>query len=155
MENFFAKHKNNIILTIGVILVAIIAFGTGRLSMSRKVEPIVIRDRGNVLQASAETAFNSSDNGNQSLPTSNTANSADTSQVSATQKTSFYLMKDLEKYPGMFVSSKNSEIYHWPWCRWAKNIKKENEVWYKNEEQAKKAGKTRGSNFETIAPQDY
>jgi len=40
-----------------------------------------------------------------------------------------------------YVASKNSNIFHKPECRWAKNISQRNLVTYKSREQAIKAGK--------------
>lgn len=40
-----------------------------------------------------------------------------------------------------FVSSRSSNVFHKPGCRWAQNISKENLVTYKSREEAIKAGK--------------
>ena len=42
--------------------------------------------------------------------------------------------------PGKYVASKNSDYYHAPKCDWAKKIKKERQVWFKDLEEAKKKG---------------
>jgi len=158
MKKKFKKYQNNVILTIGVILVAIIAFGAGRLSLVRESKPIVIRDGENVIQASAEGVFNGgeADNKNSEIKiNSSDDNIVNINSPAKAQKTSAYSLKDLEKYPGMFVASKSSTKYHWPWCSWAKRIKPENQVWYKNEAEAKADGKTKCSYFEDNAPWDY
>lgn len=41
---------------------------------------------------------------------------------------------------GKFVGSLQSDKYHYPTCRWAKEIKPENEIWFKNAEDAKAHG---------------
>lgn len=41
---------------------------------------------------------------------------------------------------GPFVGSKNSDVYHWPWCSSAKQIKASNEVWFNTAADAQKAG---------------
>lgn len=37
-----------------------------------------------------------------------------------------------------YVGSVNSNKYHKPSCRWAKKIKPQNEVWFRDEEDAKR-----------------
>lgn len=39
-----------------------------------------------------------------------------------------------------FVGSINSDVYHYPWCIWAKKILPENEVWFDSVEEAQAAG---------------
>jgi hypothetical protein len=43
-------------------------------------------------------------------------------------------------YSGPFVGSINSDIYHYPWCQWAKKILPENEVWFNTAQEARDAG---------------
>jgi methylphosphotriester-DNA--protein-cysteine methyltransferase len=56
---------------------------------------------------------------------------------------------------GLIVASKNSKIYHWPWCAPAKKIKPENEVWFVSEAEARASGRTRCADFEELAPAGY
>ena len=42
--------------------------------------------------------------------------------------------------PGKFVASSNSNIYHAPKCEWAKKIKKERRVWFKEKTDAWEKG---------------
>ncbi len=42
--------------------------------------------------------------------------------------------------PGKFIGSTTGRSYHAPKCDWANNIKKENQVWFDSEEEAKKKG---------------
>jgi micrococcal nuclease len=39
-----------------------------------------------------------------------------------------------------YVGSVNSDKYHYPSCRWAKKIKPENEIWFKDKEDARAHG---------------
>ena len=39
-----------------------------------------------------------------------------------------------------YVGSVNSDKYHYPECRWAKKIKPENEIWFKDKDDAKAHG---------------
>jgi hypothetical protein len=41
---------------------------------------------------------------------------------------------------GMFVASKTGEVYYYPWCGGAQNIATDQQVWFKSEEAAQKAG---------------
>ena len=45
-----------------------------------------------------------------------------------------------ETSAGKYVGSKNSDIYHFPWCPGALRIKEENKVWFETKEAAKTAG---------------
>lgn len=47
--------------------------------------------------------------------------------------------------PGKFVASKLGKTYHTPDSDWAKKIKKSNQVWFNDEDEAKKAGYKPGS----------
>lgn len=40
--------------------------------------------------------------------------------------------------PGKYVASKTGSSYHIPKCDWAKKIKKDNQVWFDDEKEAKK-----------------
>lgn len=39
-----------------------------------------------------------------------------------------------------YVGSVNSDKYHYPSCRWAKKIKPENRVWFKDKDDARRQG---------------
>lgn len=41
---------------------------------------------------------------------------------------------------GLIVASKTGEVYHYPWCPGAAQMKRENQVWFVNESAARKAG---------------
>ncbi len=41
---------------------------------------------------------------------------------------------------GLIVASKTGEVYHYPWCPGASQMKKENQVWFADEAAARKAG---------------
>ena len=54
-----------------------------------------------------------------------------------------------------FVGSKSGSKYHWPWCSFAQKIKEENKIFFKSEEEAKRAGYARCSSFVSQAPMGY
>jgi len=127
--------KNNqadIAIFIGFILVAVIAFGAGRLSAPEIVRnPVIIEepDLGpvNLYGAVSQSVAGEIERGGQIIG----------SEI------------------GLFVGSKNSNKYHWPWCAPAKNIKPENQVWFQSEAQAQAAGYLPGSCVEKEAPAGY
>lgn len=41
---------------------------------------------------------------------------------------------------GLIVASKTGEVYHYPWCPGASQMKRENQVWFADEAAARKAG---------------
>lgn len=42
--------------------------------------------------------------------------------------------------PGKFIASKTGSVYHTAKCDWAKKVKKKNQVWFKNKQEAGKKG---------------
>ncbi len=112
------KNQGDIVVGVGFVLVALIAFGAGRLSAPQIVRnPVVIEE--------PDAANNLNLYGNVSQPAASAIGEQSANQAS-------------EK--GLFVASKNSTKYHWPWCSYAKNIKPENQVWFKSEAEAQAAG---------------
>lgn len=41
---------------------------------------------------------------------------------------------------GTYVGSKNSKVYHLPWCSGAQRITESNKIWFASKEEAEKAG---------------
>jgi len=129
LKQFVKEHQSDITLTIGIILVALISFGAGRLTTSQAdEEPIVIEG-----------------------PTLNTTNPSnlDTGQAASIEQSL------LETEQGKFVGSVNSNKYHWPDCSWAKKIVPQNQIWFSSETEAQTAGYIRCSGFEKYIPVDY
>lgn len=125
------ENQADIVLVISVILIALISFGLGRLTAPNIIkEPITIK----------ESIFSS-----QPAAISNQLTGTTTEITSQTPSN--------EK--GIIVASKYGKKYHWPWCTWAKKIKPENQVWFKSEEEAKKAGYQPCSAFQKLAPVNY
>lgn len=102
------KNQDRIVLCVGIVLIALIAFGLGRLSIGigEKLEPIVIEDAEIFKAQIGETIINQKE----------------------------------EIKEGIFVGSRNSNLYHLPNCSAARKIKKENETWFKSVEEAQKRG---------------
>jgi hypothetical protein len=106
----FINKPDNFIILV-IILIALIFFGIGRLSAPQG-EPIQIM---NLEKASVEELSPYAPEG-----------------ASEDKKT--------QNYEGKVVGSVNSDKYHLPDCPGAKQISKENEVWFDSIEDAKAAG---------------
>lgn len=137
-KKFVKTYEKDIVLIVGIILIALISFGAGRLTMPKIFqEPMVIED-----------AFRAATTTNQNLY--QTDNSQQSQSGGEEQGNNKPLLT-----AGKFVASKNSKYYHWPWSPHAKNIKSENRIWFNSEEEAQKAGYQRSSNFLELAPVGY
>jgi len=127
------KNQGDVAIAIGFILVAAIAFGGGRLSA-----PEIIRNPIVINEPNASSSINLFSDVSQ--PISSAVGEQATDQNSA---------------KGLFVASKNSRLYHWPWCAAAKKIKPENQIWFKSETEAKAAGYSPSSCIVPEAPAGY
>ncbi len=57
------------------------------------------------------------------------------------QTASAFSTSEIEKViSGGIVASKNSSVYHFPWCSGASRMKSKNKVWFKSIEKAKEKG---------------
>jgi hypothetical protein len=111
IKNFSKKNGSDVFIVLTVILVALISFGIGRLSVP-KTEPIQIK---NLEKTSVEDLKIE-----QSIP-------APPDVGTTTDK-------------GKVVGSKNSDKYHLPECPGAKQISEQNKIWFDSIESAEKAG---------------
>lgn len=111
-------------LSIVIILVALLSFGIGRLSVIGKREPIKIDYDPEI--------------SNSQFPISNqTAN-----VINATGK----LAPPSDSVGGGVVASKNGKRYHYPYCAGAKQIKDENKIIFSTPAAAEAAGYTLAAN---------
>lgn len=137
-------NEKDIVLVVGVVLIALISFGAGRLTVPRgATEPLTIENA--VGDSFADFKVNTVDSGI-NLPASPTAAISNTTQSA---------LNELNLTQGKFVASKNSKYYHWPWSPSGKRIKAENQIWFNSEEEAQVAGFGRSSNFLQYAPAGY
>ncbi|MDP2922736.1 MAG: Ada metal-binding domain-containing protein [Candidatus Omnitrophota bacterium] len=109
--NGVKKNSSDIFIVLIVILVALIAFGIGRLT-APKSEPILIK---NLEQASVE-------------------------DLKIEQSTSAPTDVGTTADKGKVVGSKNSDKYHLPECPGAKQISEQNKIWFDSIEAAEKEG---------------
>lgn len=136
---WFKRYQRDIAIAIGLVLVAAIAFGAGRLSAPQIVRNPIIIDEPN-----ASTSINFYSDVSQPV----VGAVGDTGQSSSSTN-------EQNSPKGLFVASKNSKLYHWPWCAAAKKIKPENQIWFKTEAQAKAAGYSPSSCIVSEAPAGY
>lgn len=119
-------HQADVVLTIGLVLIALISFGAGRLTAPQiDKEQVIIQNP--TPAASIEHSLISLEGENQKEETEE----------------------------GIFVGSVKSNKYHWPDCSWAKKISPENQIWFNSEEEAQAAGYIRCSSFEKYLPAGY
>lgn len=128
------KNQADIALVTSFVLVAVISFGVGYLSAPGPQKNQLIIEGPQTLEAAIEQTAGEKAGDGVASP------SATTLQWS-------------EK--GIIVASKNSKIYHWPWCAPAKQIKPENQIWFKSEAEAQASGRSRCADFEKLAPAGY
>ena len=139
-SDWFKRNQADIAVVIGFILVAIIAFGAGRLSAPEIVRNPIIIDEPN-LSNTASILNNVSQSLNSAV--------GDPVKASATLTGQGGLQK------GLFVASKSGTKYYWPWCSWAERIKEENKVWFNSEKDAQAAGFSAGACIASEAPAGY
>jgi len=116
-KNFCKDKQSDLFIIFTIILVALIAFGIGRLT-APKTEPIQIK---NLEKASVE-------------------------DISGEQSSSVPIGVGTTADKGRVVGSKNSDKYHLPECPGAKQISEQNKIWFNSIEEAEKAGYKPASN---------
>lgn len=119
---FWEKYEKRAVLAFGFILVAVISFEVGILQGNKFEQKTLVIEK-----APAEIALANAKVQEPSVL------GVENSKVSKVENNS-------SAGECLFVGSKNSNKYHKPDCRWAKNIKAENIVCFKNEEEAKSKG---------------
>lgn len=129
----WVKHNQaDIVLVVGFVLAAAVAFGAGRLSAPETIRnPIVIEE-----------------------PVAASIFTGDVSQsiVGAAEKVG---QSDNSDNKDIIVASKNGKKYYWVWCSSAANIKTENRIWFKSEQEAKNAGYSPSVCIAQQAPAGY
>lgn len=143
VKNWFYDNQADIILIFGVILVAVISFGLGRLTTTQTMkEPVIIENQGASALNNTEQAIN------QDGAKQNTNSEKNKSSVNQAGNT-------LPSEKGIIVASQNGKKYYWPWCSGVSKIKPENLIWFKSEIEAQAAGYTPCSDFTKQAPAGY
>lgn len=133
------RNQADIAVVIGFVLVAIIAFGAGRISAPEIIRNPIVIDEPNALSSinvfgGVSQSFNASAGDPVKAP------SVLTGQASA---------------KGLFVASRGGTKYHWPWCSYGERIKLENQIWFNSEAEAQKAGYSPCACIASKAPAGY
>lgn len=131
--DFLRHNQEKLFLLLGFILVLCAGFFSGYFYSQSQVEK-------------REVIVEEPDQGCKNLfnlePINNNPNSdlssASFLQAGAEQNASEDV--NLQNKTGIFVASKNSNIYHKPDCQYAKRIKEENKIWFQSAKEAEKAG---------------
>jgi len=131
---WFKRNQADMAIVIGFILVALIAFGAGRLAT-----PEIVRNPIIIEEPAASSTNDILSNVSQSL---NAAAGQGMQNIAQNAK-------------GMFVASKSGTKYYWPWCSWAERIKPENQRWFNSEKEAQTAGYSPSVCIPQQAPAGY
>ena len=124
IRTLWQKYETKIVLFLGLILVAGIAFEAGYLKGKTLIqEPIVFENTQNCPKIEARSQ--------ERVPSQQNTTPPDSAVLGASNA----VPADC-----MFVGSKNSTKYHLPTCSGAKRIKAENIVCFKSAEEAKSRG---------------
>ena len=122
VKAWFVPKEDELILVITIVLVALIGFGLGRLSVSKENKfPIRIEEpiqEANIIS---------------SVKTPGTTPAGGDAKKAA-----------------LLVGSKNGRVYHFPWCSGAQRIKEENKIYFSSKEEAQKAGYRPAANCEGL-----
>ncbi len=120
LKEIFKKYESKIITVLGLVLVAAISFQGGYFQgKNQQTSSIIIEDAQKCL----------SSNG-----------SSDISKVLGKEDESTKEEQSDSKKDCAFIGSKNSNKYHLPSCRYAKNIKEENIVCFSDQQDAENKG---------------
>ncbi len=127
-KDFWQKYEHKIILTVGFILVAVISFEGGVLKGQKTVQNPLIIEKPAESTVPIENASNPSVQGVSKAQNLPSETKKDPSEISTLPQNC------------AFVGSKNSNKYHLPTCRYAKNINPENRVCFSSQDEAKSKG---------------
>lgn len=125
-QEFWEKYEVKIVLIIGFVLVSAISFEFGALWGQKWQQKPLIIEKTVQSTITPETA-------QKPLETQNLA--SDSESISPLKTSNTDQTKPIDKNCA-FVGSKNSNKYHIPTCRWAKQIKPQNLVCFKSAEDA-------------------
>lgn len=131
IKQFWLQYESRIVLAIGFILIAVISFEAGILQGQKWQQKPLIIERPAMAQETCQTSQNNP---------SQTQNSALEGQNSLEMGKVTPQNLPAGRQGCAFVGSKNSNKYHLPSCRWAKQIKPENLVCFSSVEDAVKKG---------------
>lgn len=126
---FWLKYEQKIVLAVGIILIAAVAFEAGYLQgQKHKHEPVVVNKIASTeVSSSNSCAAQTETSGTKNTSAGNSAALGENTAVPDNQKCSF-------------VASKNSNKYHLATCQFAQKIKPENKICFSSADEAIKRG---------------
>jgi hypothetical protein len=131
-----SETGKDVYIVITLILVAVAAFGLGRLSMARSgaspVSLVYPRDMQGLVQNTANIVKTSSDN------TSSIVSSQTEKLVEGANSQPTELQKQI-------VASKKGTKYYYTWCSGAKSLSETNKIYFATEEEAEAKGYTKST----------
>lgn len=167
IKELLQKNQDKIFISIGMILVGIICFGLGRLTMVEKDIPITISNNENKIQDNNENSSSSENDdflgkyvGNITGNTYFAASKLKINEIGDDNLIWFDSKEDAEEQgytnkdladsadnisensadSGKYVASKSGTKYYLPTCSGVKRIKEENKVFFNSEDEAKAEG---------------
>ena len=128
IKTFFINHEYKIILILGFIIVASISFEAGMIRGSKIGQnPVKIEQVTSNQDSAPQEAAKAQNLASEAVKTGDSANTPAQTMPGGRQDCAY-------------VGSKNSNKYHLPTCQYAKRIKPENTVCFKDENEAKLRG---------------
>jgi len=157
IKKFFKDNEGDIVLIIGVILIALVSFYLGRISASSwDNQGKVGESEGSALVQDIPIESMEANVGEIQKSDPNNENKQDIipyqeknfsgvegEEVEDETKDSVKIKEDIEgpdEQKSQIVASKNGEAYHYIWCPGAKRIKDENKIYFNSKEEAEKVG---------------
>lgn len=126
-KDFWKKYESKIVLILGFILISVVSFEAGTIKGAKiSQNPVIIEKpvQGQVINSNA----------------SNVSEAQNLAPDAKNNDTRPSILDQTVLANCAFVGSKNSNKFHLTTCRWAKNIKPENIVCFKDENEAKSKG---------------
>jgi hypothetical protein len=129
IKDIWLKYEEKIILLVGILMIAAIAFEAGFLyGEKNKKESVLVQKTADEIglscpQSEAETNKNNNNNDKKQGDSAKTENEV-----------------NVENKNCAFVASKNSNKYHLPACQFAQKIKPENKICFSSAEEAQGRG---------------
>lgn len=126
VKKFFKAYESEVVLATGVVLISIISFGLGRLSIEHPKSPPLRIEEGSLESAALLPGVQSSrEKGN---------DKGVAVQAGGTR----------------IVASRNGTRYYFPWCSGLNRIKEENKIFFNSEKEAQGAGYTLAANCDGL-----
>lgn len=133
ITDFFKNNQEKFLLALGFFLVLAFGFFSGYFYSQERTEKQTLKIENS--SQDCKTLF-----GEQSMESEVTAPNNVSESVTDKNKSEVKSAAVSNVNKGIFVGSKNSNVYHLPKCASAERIKEENKVWFQSEEEARNKG---------------